>query len=123
MQRDMNNRFLLMLAILVGLLSFGPNYGFSTHADGNQAYLQSHSDLGDCADTEHSVGCVGMSAERPLHDNGCSDHCDSSFGSQLCINTEYTFELPSGHLFQTHATARLTDPVPTTLLRPPQNYS
>lgn len=119
----MNKRFLLMLAIVVGLLPFGPSFGFSSISADNRTYLQSHSDMADCPDIAHASGCAGMSAERPLHDNCCSDHCDSSFGSQLCVGTEYTFELPSGHLFQTCAIALLTDPLPTTLLRPPQNDS
>ncbi len=111
-----------MLAILVALLPFGLSFGFPNISDDSHTYLQLHSDRGDCADSAHATGCAGMSAESPLHDNCCSDHCDSSFGSQLCVGTEYNFELPSGHRFQSYGIARVTDPMPTTLLRPPQTY-
>jgi hypothetical protein len=123
MQRVMNKRFLMILALLVGLLPFGLSFGFTSLAGEGHTLSQSHSDRVDCADMAHSGDCVGMSADAPLHDDCCSDHCDSSFGSQLCAGTEYSFELPSGHLFQSYGIAQVTDPVPTTLLRPPQILS
>ncbi|MCW8944509.1 MAG: hypothetical protein OQL27_07020 [Sedimenticola sp.] len=119
----MNRRFLVILAILVSLLPFGFSFGLTTVIGDNHTASSSHMRMMGCDDISHDSGCVEMSAETPLHDDCCSDHCDSSFGSQLCVGNEYTFELPTGHLFQTYFSAGISGPVPSTLLRPPQLHA
>ncbi|MCW8891023.1 MAG: hypothetical protein OQL20_10220 [Sedimenticola sp.] len=112
-----------MLTFIVSLLPFGLNYGLASIVDGNASASNVHNSMMACAERGHVDGCEKLSHDVPLHDDCCSDHCDTSSGSQLCVGTEYPIDLPSGHLFQTATSTWITGPVPPALLRPPQLHT
>lgn len=123
MPRIINKRVLLILTLLVGVLPFGLGYGLTTLLDDSHAASQTHTSPMGCAEMTHADACEAMLNDSPWHDDCCSDHCDTSPGSQLCAGSDYSLELPSGHLFQSASSAWVSGPVPPTLLRPPQPHT
>lgn len=119
MRNPLNRRYLILLALLVGLLPFSFSYAVLVTLEMPLHSAQmDHSPCAEQADPQH---CTDVAKQGMPHEKCCSDHCDSSLGGQLYVAAEYGLQLPRGHYYQPHHSSWVSGPVPPTLLHPPQS--
>lgn len=121
MNHRLKKRFIVVLALLVGLLPFSFSYGFGT--DSADAHPPGHQHKVSADDCDQNAGCTDLVTASSTDDDCCSDKCDSSFGNHLALGIEYGLQLPSGRQYQESGRFWRSGPIPPTLLRPPPVHS
>lgn len=77
----------------------------------------------DCQQMEKHAECQKHIGQTAADENCCSDHCDATFGAQLCLSSDITYDFPSAQVFTTHIPSAVPDPLIFSFLRPPLTIS
>jgi hypothetical protein len=107
---------LLVLIIAVVMLPLKTTGVFSFDPD-NRTTMGSMQDSG--APCDHPDICPDMPSDTQAHEQCCSDHCDSSFGAQICVERRFFLAVNGLELDEPAYLDRIPDPVVEHFLRPP----
>ncbi|MCW8907395.1 MAG: hypothetical protein OQL28_09095 [Sedimenticola sp.] len=119
MRKPLKQWYLILLALLVGLLPFSFSYGVAQPSI-TKIHMASMDHPSPCMDQSGMDHCPEAGVDTPAHDDCCSDHCDSSFGGQLFVAVQYGVLVPRAHHYRAHRFSWVSGPVPPTLLHPPR---
>lgn len=109
----------LMLLLLMALLPLTASYAVShASADEMRAFVSANGAHAGCKMADHH-DCKKLQTEKSNHDDCCKNHCDSSFGAQICTDTSLTADIPCADTYADEDSGWAPNPEPSLLLRPP----
>lgn len=110
-----------LLALTLAVLPFSTSFGFFM-AGSDFAMTAGHADSTGCSDHADAAACLQMSdlqQHAEADDECCSDHCDSFSGAQICTDITQETDIPFTDEYIAAISPRVSDLIPTQLLRPP----
>ncbi len=110
-----------LLALTLAVLPFSTSFGFfMTGSDFSMT--AGHADSVACSENADHAACPQMSDQQhdaAADDVCCSDHCDSFSGAQICTDIAQETDIPFTDEYTAAVSPRVSDLIPTRLLRPP----
>jgi len=111
-----------LLALTLAVLPFSTSFGFFM-AGSDFGMTAGHADFEGCSDiADDAAACLQVSdlqQHADTDDECCSDHCDSFSGAQICTDITQETDIPFTDEYTAAISPRVSDLIPTQLLRPP----
>lgn len=111
------------LALALVVLPFSTSFGFfMSNFNSSMDMDLGHTESVECGNKTATPTCLQLSDQEQhadTDDECCSDHCDSFSGAQICTDKILETDIPFTDEYLATTTPRISDLIPSQILRPP----
>lgn len=114
-----------LLALTLVVLPFSSSFGYFM-AGASFSMQMGHVDSAECNDKSDDTSCRQLSDQEQhaeTDDKCCTDHCDAFSGAQICTDIIQETDIPFTDEYIATLSSRVTELIPSQILRPPLRVS